>query len=997
MRWLEEIAEHIEPLADSEREAFTQRLDAWSNYLMGLYSESYRAFTTNLREADPALRTTSSVQIDHAPVRQGQYFPDAYGPLDFRYQTTWNDQVGGPDYSYQWLYTAALLAMDQGDHPVWIGNAFGPVHGRAKQPGKFVRVAAHGLVHGQSGIGFAHEGFSNLLGGMNSHSAWDEIKDGAGGADVRAGRDFLDRFAALAVEGRGDFGIGILFSRSQYARQHVTMGFGTSSYMALVALMRLGYTPRFVTEEEISASPPSDIDTLFVAGQTFALPEPVIANIKRFVDAGGRVMTDDNTTVALPAAEKLGYAFPFTRPGKPHSWGAPNFVVGDNDALFYARVHAELAPRLAAVLGATGRGQLTSEAGVATQVNLMQINGGPDATYVVAVNDSHIASQADWVQVTETLLPNSDAAAVLFDCTEEKSLGKLAPFTCDLTRTTARVFGILAQAPTSVSLSASQQISEGDSLVLRVAFLNAEKQVLRAVIPFRIVLKRPDGQTAGEYYRSTDREGRFAMSLPIGIGEPTGQWVVEACSQLDGMTSRLPIAVAPASAQAGLASALTDPVITRNAHAIGQALTRGTTVVLPFFEAQQTAGLRPVAEKVKAVLSLQGITVDIRPSPIVGTYTLAYDPTETERTENAAIDRGERIGKIKRTTVNNNDWFSALSGYRFGKPIILLDLAGQADNEMAEALDKTKWREIGLLWPRVTPDFPGAGRAVVQGIDWAFGPRVPAVVIQAADAAGLMAAAEALKQLPADRLTPAIQQVKDDLWKQYHIGGAPTRPATKDLTASGLLSAHAPHPFTMALPTGLPPKEGESPAPAAVAHPYRPVPGTFASTNYVIQLRGDADDYIESATAAFLVPDLRFSDAIKLYIDVKASGPYRIAATGLFRYNDRKPCWQAQWETILNLRENVVPQPRRPMHIDVRVDDQPVGELVSTKVEEKEVKLQLASPSAGLKPRTAVEEVVTELSCDVDLPAGRHELLLIHRNIVDGKLDEVRIEPKGRN
>ena len=42
------------------------------------------------------------------------------------------------------------------------------------------------------------------------------------------------------------------------------------------------------------------------------------------------------------------------------------------------------------------------------------------------------------------------------------------------------------------------------------------------------------------------------------------------------------------------------------------------------------------------------------------------------------MDAGELFGKIKRETLNQNDWFSGLSGYRFGRPVILLDLAEPA-------------------------------------------------------------------------------------------------------------------------------------------------------------------------------------------------------------------------------------------------------------------------------------------------------------------------------
>ncbi len=112
----------------------------------------------------------------------------------------------------------------------------------------------------------------------------------------------------------------------------------------------------------------------------------------------------------------------------------------------------------------------------------------------------------------------------------------------------------------------------------------------------------------------------------------------------------------------------------------------------------------------------------------------------------------------------------------------------------------------------------------------------------------------------------------------------------------------------------------------------------------------------------------------------------------MFRYSDRKPCWQAQWEDIINLREQIVPKERRPLEFEVQQAGKMAGKLVPVKTQEKEVPLELTAPTAGTKPKSVVEEVVTQLTGEIELPAGRQELLLIHKNVVDGKLNQVLIE-----
>lgn len=1004
-RWVDEISRHCQPMPEADRAAFEKRLDAWSAYLMGLYQDVYSAITRNLRAVDPQLRNTSSVQSDHAAIRMGQYFPSAYAPLDFQYQSTWNDQVGGPDYAYQWLLVDALLEMERGGKPTWISNALAAAHHRAGIPGKFTRVAAHGLAFGVTGNGFAHEGFSNVLGGMNKQTTWDGMKGRAGEADLVAGRDFLDRFAALALEGRGAHGVGILWSKTQYGRQHVPMGFGRATFYHLVTLTRLGYAPRFVTEEEIASGRAADLAALLVLGQTFPLPEPVRTGLAAFKEKGGRILVDGSTEVAIPGAEKLALTLRFSSPGKPHNWMTPNMVGNENDSILFDRIYPGLAKAFSEALGTTGHAWLTSDRGVDSKISLLQIDGGRDARYVVAVNDSWVATQADWHQVRETLSPlpatagQTSQPGFLYDCTDEKPLGALTSFPCDLSHTTARVLASLPREIATIALSATQSVQAGNNLTVAVEFHDAGGQRLQAVLPFHLTLRRSDNAVHGEFYRSTTKDGTFSMTLPTALNDAAGPWTVEIRSQLTGQRASLPITV-DAAAPAAVAVALTETVVTRQRDAIEAAFVKGAEFVLPLFDPT----LMPVAEQVKATLATRGVRVEIRQNPNVSTYTIAYDLSDAQRQENTQAEQGETFGKIKRETVNGNDWASALGGWRCGKPLLLLDLVSGPHlvqpgvarkpvkagvpvslNPMVDSLSKA-----GILWPQVTGAYPGKGRAVVQAVPWAFAPRKTTVVIQAADLEGLNAGALALANLPPDRLTPGITETKAALWRQFHIGGKPDTAAPGGLTAKGLALRSAPHPFTISFPEEkpLPPDQVQHPAP--VAHPAHPVPGVFLPKQWVLRYRV-GEDYIETETAPSLVPDLRFSDAIHLIAEVATPAKTKITATGVFRYSDRKPCWQAQWEDLLALREKTVPSVRRPIEFEVRLGGKTVGKLMPSKIEEKEVPLQLASPSAGLKPKMELEEVVTELTGEIDLPAGRQDVLLIHRNVVDGKLEKVGV------
>lgn len=392
------------------------------------------------------------------------------------------------------------------------------------------------------------------------------------------------------------------------------------------------------------------------------------------------------------------------------------------------------------------------------------------------------------------------------------------------------------------------------------------------------------------------------------------------------------------------------------------------------------------------MLAAKGVKADIRYKPGMTTYWLSYDPTDQQKQENEWADRGDDVGKIKRETVNSNDWYSSLSGYRFGAPVILLDLASQrGDNPMAEALDGDREPgRVGILWPQVSEAFPGKGRAVVQGVRWAFAPRVPAVVIQAWDVQGLMAGAEALADVPDDTLTRGIQSVKERLWRENGIPGEPIGMSGATMTAKGRKAAHAPQPFAIRFPGERPLPADQVKRPAPPVRTAVPLPAVFGPKQFIPYMH-DGQRLIEAGTAEMLFGDSRFSEAIQLLGEAKQPGKMKITVRGVFRYSDRKPCWQAQWEDIIELREKLVPKERRPMEFEVRVAGKAVGKLVPVRTETREVQLELASPTAALKPRTDKEEVVTQLSGEIELGAGRQEILLVHRNMVDGKLEAVGV------
>ncbi len=987
--WLAEASKYFKAMPEAERMAMEQRIDAYHAFQMGIYGRNYATYMRNVLSAVPGLRFTSSVQTDHSTVQNGQYLPDAYRPLDFRYQSTWNDQVGGPDYYFQWLLVAALLDANGEDKPVWLSNALASAHHRADWPGKFLRVAAHILPHHGSGIGFSLEGFSNIFGGMNGETHWENIKGKPAGNELLAGREFMDRFATLALQGQGDHGVAVLYSKTQCLRQPITTVYGQSMYNSLVLLTRLGYTPRLITEEEI-VEKGINTKALMIGGQTVPLPWKVMSRLAAFTAGGGKVLTDGSTLIPLEGSTRVDVTLPMVPQGRPHNIGSVRPPPGMNETTYFQTLYTNWAPAFAAALGDVGHAEFRSPAAPAdTVLTLMSLNGGPDAHYTIAVNDSSISSQADWYRVKETLQPVGPVEGFLYDCTAEAAMGKVKAFTCDLTELPVRVFARLPRELGETDLKATQTLTAGDTLAFSVGFRDEKGQALKAALPFHVEWIRPDGAVDRAFYRGTDGAGAFSMQVTVPANVPAGDWKLSVRSLLNGRVASLPVTVKAPAAPAEMARLWMDRVIVRDVATIDGILTNGASVVLPLF-GQQAEALAPVAEQVKAVLAKRGVTVEVRIAPAVTNFWLWYTLTSTQTSDNAVVLGGGAIGSVKRAANNNLvDWWSGASGWRSAKPLILLDLAGSTNRNPIVS----RFASEGYLWPEVSGSFPGPGRAVVQGLPWTLGPRVGSVVIQATEVTGLEAGANALAGLPADTLGESVARTRDRLAREFHLRGAPEGvPAGVVLTAKGLKTSKGARPLVLDFGQGpKPPTKEEAKWQKPWTPGYLAFPASFdpkAGHPYMME----GTNLVYAQLANVLNGDMRFWHGMAYYLDVKAPGKTMVTFEGRCRYSDGKPSSLPQWEQVLEVYYAVVPKkPRLPMALVARLDGKEIGRLIPVKTDTQEVVIRGGGAYGQIVIESAKEEVVLQLAAELDLPAGQHELMLIPENIVDGQIKWVHV------
>jgi len=245
---------------------------------------------------------------------------------------------------------------------------------------------------------------------------------------------------------------------------------------------------------------------------------------------------------------------------------------------------------------------------------------------------------------------------------------------------------------------------------------------------------------------------------------------------------------------------------------------------------------------------------------------------------------------------------------------------------------------------------------------------------------------------PQDWLTPSVAAARMRLCRELHVGGPPDAVPWRKLTSQRLTESRRPQPFRIRFGQARPPKPEDARPPEPAPFPAVKVPGEVGFEHYVPQVRNAEGRYVQAWTPGKQwKTDLRFADAILIPLDVGRAGKTRIAAGGLFRYSDRRPRSQGSWEELLALYTKIVPATRQPMHVEIQIDGKPAGKLDALVTARREVPLETLPGYSKDKPRSAEEEVVVRIGGEVELPAGRHELLLIPHNIVDGRLDKVYV------
>lgn len=147
----------------------------------------------------------------------------------------------------------------------------------------------------------------------------------------------------------------------------------------------------------------------------------------------------------------------------------------------------------------------------APYVKLAHYAAGPDALYVLATFDARTTKPAKRSAVTISYIESVEGTAIIYDATDEVMQGKARPFATQIEPDRPRLFAILPFQIEGAALEVDRTRKEPP---MRIHFLDGRGEVVRAALPFELVIAS-DGQRSSGGYHATNHQGFWSGPLPV--------------------------------------------------------------------------------------------------------------------------------------------------------------------------------------------------------------------------------------------------------------------------------------------------------------------------------------------------------------------------------------------------------------------------------------------------------------------------------------------------
>ena len=279
---------------------------------------------------------------------------------------------------------------------------------------------------------------------------------------------------------------------------------------------------------------------LILTGAVVPLPDPVMAEISRFQAAGGTVLLDKACKIELPGAERMDFE------ANTCWWvGTANAT----DVPYWSQYAAQL-PKVPAYREAVFKHAppLVDTPNPRIILSTQEYQKGK---YVFVLNDmepDYTPGQlwqiarldvSTWPAKPTLTLAKSDY--VIYDVFAGKEVDAVPAedgsrkFVADLSVCEVRIFGLLPARVHRVEVDSPETLKQGDDLPCRVRVLDVTGRAIEAAVPIELKVFDGTGATRHHVYRAAVAP-HFEEVFPTAVNDPPGKWRIWAKELLTGRT-----------------------------------------------------------------------------------------------------------------------------------------------------------------------------------------------------------------------------------------------------------------------------------------------------------------------------------------------------------------------------------------------------------------------------------------------------------------------------
>ncbi|MBC7817862.1 MAG: hypothetical protein IAG10_13300, partial [Planctomycetaceae bacterium] len=314
------------------------------------------------------------------------------------------------------------------------------------------------------------------------------------------------------------------------------------------ALSRAGYPAQIIHERTLPYGALKNYKTLVIVGQTHELPDLIEEHLKKFTDAGGRIVVDQSTTVKFDNATVAAVDLK----GLSYRWNvlfltdAKQFKTAREASLYQTNHFMDEPVRNAVAPLKAALKQTASKPWVETDSNELVIEHqrGGEGIIVLAINGNEElpAIAEDKKHAIYNYAPHSATLALRlppetpvvfaleglnFDRSTELA-NPAAPFTAQFEPGEMKLFFAAPRKPEGIDVTAS----------IHNGVLSIVASLKRLSMPWPIVVSvtDPAGMELYRVNRSTNLTGKYHESLSLGSNAPGGEYLIKLSSPVANLS-----------------------------------------------------------------------------------------------------------------------------------------------------------------------------------------------------------------------------------------------------------------------------------------------------------------------------------------------------------------------------------------------------------------------------------------------------------------------------